>query len=171
MADMNDAPEPRSLVRDFLATREVRCPACRHNLRGVKGHRCPECGFELHLTLRAPRFGSGVWLAGVFGLALTLILQITLIVSLMPPVVELIHEPQRTAMVRMGVVSASDLPHWTALLLTTATACLVAALLAVLITTRHSFARLPLALRLLLGLAAGISSLLLLLAVAIALHL
>ncbi len=53
-------PSPRTdaeLLRAFLADRDVRCPSCRYNLRGLPGTRCVECGeeLELHVTHRRVR--------------------------------------------------------------------------------------------------------------------
>src|SRR5688572_33486872 len=39
---------------DYLRERDVACPLCRYNLRGLQTSRCPECGRALTL---------GVWLA------------------------------------------------------------------------------------------------------------
>lgn len=35
----------------FLATRDVECPSCRFNLRGLTTNRCPECNALLQLTV------------------------------------------------------------------------------------------------------------------------
>src|SRR3954471_8593244 len=35
----------------FLAERDVPCPLCQYNLRGLLSPRCPECGRELQLTV------------------------------------------------------------------------------------------------------------------------
>ena len=43
-----------SALVDYLRERDVRCPLCSYNLRGLQATRCPECGRGLRL---------GVWLA------------------------------------------------------------------------------------------------------------
>ncbi len=35
-------------IRRMLADKDVPCPSCEHNLRGVQGDRCPECGRDLY---------------------------------------------------------------------------------------------------------------------------
>jgi hypothetical protein len=165
------SPEPQRLVREFLAEREVLCPACRHNLRGVAGDRCPECGLELHLTLAVPRFESGPWLAGILGLSISLLITMTLLVPMLGPVVELLQQPQRASMVRMGFAASSDLPNWTAVLLLTAVACVLAGLLAGLVAYRRRIGRIPALLRVVIGVSAAASPLLLLVIIAIILHL
>ena len=42
----------------FVSARDVECPSCGYNLRGLKGVVCPECRQKLHLTVGArPRTG------------------------------------------------------------------------------------------------------------------
>lgn len=45
-------PAKETLLRDFLASHDVRCPACRYALKGCEDRRCPECGWQLALQLR-----------------------------------------------------------------------------------------------------------------------
>lgn len=55
----------------FVAERDVPCPGCGYNLRGLGGSRCPECGLEVRLgvQLEDPAMGSlMVTLAALFGL-------------------------------------------------------------------------------------------------------
>src|ERR1051326_1221584 len=61
------APADPALV-GFLASRDVACPKCGYNLRGVESARCPECGERLELGLApAKRFGGwGAFLLLVF---------------------------------------------------------------------------------------------------------
>ena len=40
--------EPRQ-IREYIADRDVPCPTCRYNLRGVVSGLCPECGLALGL--------------------------------------------------------------------------------------------------------------------------
>lgn len=37
------------LLRAFLAERDVACPGCGYNLRGLTGDACPECHETIHL--------------------------------------------------------------------------------------------------------------------------
>ncbi len=46
-----DAVAPDTLVRQFLAERDVRCRRCDYSLRGLPSPRCPECGAEHELGL------------------------------------------------------------------------------------------------------------------------
>ena len=39
--------EETRLLAGFLATRDVKCPLCGYNLRGLTSGRCPECGGPL----------------------------------------------------------------------------------------------------------------------------
>lgn len=54
---MSDAA---ALLEQYLAERDVTCPLCGYNLRGLRGGRCPECGQELALQvgLVEPRFAA-----------------------------------------------------------------------------------------------------------------
>lgn len=80
---------------EHLASRDVRCPDCGYNLRGLRANRCPECSFGLALTLEgegAAGFGfmavMGGLLAGAGSAVVLLGLLITLTVWLgegLPP--------------------------------------------------------------------------------------
>ncbi|MDX2146256.1 MAG: hypothetical protein SFZ23_01940 [Planctomycetota bacterium] len=50
---------------EFLASRDVPCPSCGYNLRGLVATVCPECNQELQIRvgLRDPRLG--VWITAV----------------------------------------------------------------------------------------------------------
>lgn len=47
---------------DYLRARDVACPLCAYNLRGLTASRCPECGREIRLSvgLVEPRIGAWV---------------------------------------------------------------------------------------------------------------
>jgi hypothetical protein len=51
--------DPTRLLLDFLADRDVPCPACAYNLRDLTSPTCPECGEPLSLQVGKPpwRFG------------------------------------------------------------------------------------------------------------------
>lgn len=47
---------------DFVRQRDVLCPLCRYNLRGLTVPRCPECGRELRLSIGLVEPRQGAWL-------------------------------------------------------------------------------------------------------------
>lgn len=47
---MNES-EPHHLLHAFLADRDVPCPHCGYNLRGLQAGVCPECKHDLRLKL------------------------------------------------------------------------------------------------------------------------
>jgi len=49
----------------FLATREVGCPNCNYNLRGVSTPSCPECGLLLRLTVNLVEPKMWAYIAGI----------------------------------------------------------------------------------------------------------
>ncbi len=60
-------------MRDFLATHEVRCPACAYMLAGAPEAVCPECAEPLHLELASRSSGAfGPWVFAVISLSLGL---------------------------------------------------------------------------------------------------
>ena len=62
-------PELVRALEVFVAERDVPCPGCGYNLRGLEGSRCPECGLEVRLgvQLEEPAMGSlMVTLAALF---------------------------------------------------------------------------------------------------------
>jgi len=54
-----DVRDDAELIRAFLARRDVACPGCGYNLRGLAGTRCPEC--EREITLGVSRSEQGRW--------------------------------------------------------------------------------------------------------------
>src|SRR5687767_11236368 len=64
-ADMDieaEAPSDEAALLGYLRDRDVACPLCTYNLRGLTTCRCPECGRELPLSvgLVEPRIGAWV---------------------------------------------------------------------------------------------------------------
>lgn len=47
MADPDSTP-----LAEFLHERDIACPVCSYNLRGVKASACPECGHALTLSVQ-----------------------------------------------------------------------------------------------------------------------
>ena len=54
----------------WLADRDVPCPLCGYNLRGLAGNRCPECGRELRLGVSAVEPFLKAWVAVLVALLL-----------------------------------------------------------------------------------------------------
>ena len=46
-----DSADEARLLAGFLSTRDVKCPLCGYNLRGLTSGRCPECGEALRLQV------------------------------------------------------------------------------------------------------------------------
>lgn len=69
MTDGEDAAAGEFL-REFLADRDIECPGCSYNLRGLTGRTCPECGQGLVVTLRLREPRQGSLIAGLVGLSM-----------------------------------------------------------------------------------------------------
>lgn len=48
MGDKRSKPSTPERIRSMLADKDVPCPNCEYNLRGVQGGCCPECGRDLY---------------------------------------------------------------------------------------------------------------------------
>lgn len=57
-------------LRRFLAERDVECPGCNYNLRGLTGGVCPECGQGLVVTLRLKEPKQAALIGGLVGLSM-----------------------------------------------------------------------------------------------------
>ena len=64
-----DAPAHASLLQDFLSQRDIPCPGCRYNLRGLTTAQCPECGENLRLTVGLEYPKQAALITGLVGLA------------------------------------------------------------------------------------------------------
>jgi hypothetical protein len=73
---MDPAPvqsrDEADLLRELLASRDIPCPVCSYNLRGLDRPVCPECAAPLRLHLTSSNLRLGPWLLGVISLALAL---------------------------------------------------------------------------------------------------
>src|SRR4051812_17017234 len=65
---MPDPAEPRDPALEiYLASRDIPCPKCGYNLRGLTSSTCPECRYRLEFMLR-PRGGWISTREGVFAM-------------------------------------------------------------------------------------------------------
>lgn len=59
-----DAVSDAEVRRLFLKSRDVSCPRCHFNLRGVTGDKCPECGEAIQLAVKRKTLGRAArWMA------------------------------------------------------------------------------------------------------------
>jgi hypothetical protein len=59
-----------SLLKQYLAERDVSCPVCGYNLRGLDSQHCPECGMRLEVRIGASDLRLGAWLAVLLSVGL-----------------------------------------------------------------------------------------------------
>ena len=62
----NNAPSDQEMLTQFLADRDVLCPACNYNIRQLQGNTCPECGCELLLNVGYVGL-SNKWITALVG--------------------------------------------------------------------------------------------------------
>lgn len=70
------APEPAALdttddtaaLAAFLAQRDITCPNCHYNLRGLQSDQCPECGLGLALQVDLVEPKMAGFIVGLIGL-------------------------------------------------------------------------------------------------------
>lgn len=78
--------DDRHGLRDYLAERDIACPGCGYNLRGLPGDACPECGKPVELArVRSRRSrhpadrsfacGVGVALAAIVGWVIAIVMS------------------------------------------------------------------------------------------------
>ncbi len=59
----NGASDPTPLLIEFLRERDVKCPLCGYNLRGLTHPVCPECGGDLQLCVGVMNPRPGIYIA------------------------------------------------------------------------------------------------------------
>jgi hypothetical protein len=74
----SECSEDRSLLGAYLAERDIPCPTCGYNLRGLKQASCPECGDRISLTITNFPTRSTEYFTGLVGLSVTSLLAIFL---------------------------------------------------------------------------------------------
>lgn len=75
-------PDDAASLHAYLADRDVACPGCGYNLRGLMHGTCPECSQDLRLTVGLVEPRLGLWLASVVGAAVGFGLNFLLLVYL-----------------------------------------------------------------------------------------
>ncbi len=58
------------LLQEFLSNRDLPCPVCGYNMRGLESNKCPECGATLDLRVGSTDLKLGLWITSVLGVAL-----------------------------------------------------------------------------------------------------
>ncbi len=60
-------------LAEFLANRDVPCPGCEYNLRGLTGETCPECGKQVTIAWLRQHMGPRVSPTGLYFTAIALV--------------------------------------------------------------------------------------------------
>ena len=71
--------EELSLLHSYLGDRDVSCPSCGYNLRGLTGSSCPECGDAISLTITNYPSRSGGYIAGLIGYTLSIVFALVFV--------------------------------------------------------------------------------------------
>jgi hypothetical protein len=91
---MNEDTTRQELAR-FLAERDVACPGCSYNLRGLNAARCPECGLALSVRmLRGDVRLTVAWWIGFAPLAVIALPAVPLIAFGVASAAAHIHEEE-----------------------------------------------------------------------------
>ena len=72
MPEGDRAQQESELLKQLLALREIPCPVCGYNLRGIESDKCPECGAKLDLRVGSSDLKLGLWIAAILAIALPL---------------------------------------------------------------------------------------------------
>ena len=67
---MDQGKSDWSHLRGYLAERDIPCPVCRYNLRGLASASCPECGAQLDLRVRSIDLKLAPWLLCILATAI-----------------------------------------------------------------------------------------------------
>jgi hypothetical protein len=159
MTDSDQSKSAGVLVTEFLRDRDVACPTCLYNLRGVEGDRCPECGSPLRLEVAGSISGAFLWLSALLGTSVGTLIALVSLLAALRDVWRLLDDPQRALRVQAGVMSATELPRWPSVIALTAVLSLLSFALAWLLTSRRRFGRLAPFWRITLGVTAGLGPL------------
>jgi hypothetical protein len=67
-AQFDQTAVDRQALIEFLRERDMACPLCQYNLRGLMSPRCPECGRDLELRVGLSEPRQGAWLTAQIAL-------------------------------------------------------------------------------------------------------
>jgi hypothetical protein len=81
MGEAHQASSDSDLLRAYLADRDVPCPVCGYNLRGLNSTDCPECGATLDWRALSSGLKRGTWVAALIGVGVPLGLMLTVSVA------------------------------------------------------------------------------------------
>ncbi len=73
-SENQQGPSEAELLQAWLSSRDVPCPVCGYNLRGLEQPTCPECGETLTLTLTNHPTHLAGYTLGLIGLTLSVLL-------------------------------------------------------------------------------------------------
>jgi threonine/homoserine/homoserine lactone efflux protein len=85
------APNDTPHLVDWLKDRDVECPVCSYNCRGLTVPVCPECAARLQLALASDRMSPGPWALAVVSFALAL--GFDAVVAVLVTVMFILHPP------------------------------------------------------------------------------
>lgn len=60
----------QKFIQEYASDRDIPCPVCDYNLRGISTSTCPECGARLEIRIGSLDLRLGIWLSALIGTAL-----------------------------------------------------------------------------------------------------
>ena len=94
----------RQALIEFLRERDMACPLCHYNLRGLMSPRCPECGRDLELRIGLSEPRQGAWLTAP--IALTAMAGIGLMIAIV-----VCFQGWPTGNLRQGLLNVAFVMH------------------------------------------------------------
>jgi hypothetical protein len=63
MEEIAPTTAEQAMLAEYLRERDVACPSCKYNLRGLTTARCPECGQQIKITITLKEPYLKAWIA------------------------------------------------------------------------------------------------------------